>query len=134
MTEEQVRSVFHRLMREAPNGPLAPVDLVKATNLPRSTVYRHLKGGKVARKTVATYARAFGIPEAELAGLLGFQIQSPELSNEIKAMTIELEALDRHGLDAIWQVIAVLRKGYERAQQAQGGHNESGVLRSCQEA
>jgi len=118
VAEENATRVFQRLMREAPNGPFTPAELVQATRLPRSSVYRHLKGGKLLRKTIAVYAKALGISENELAGLLGFQIPTPDLSDEVKAMTIELNSLDRHGLDAIWQVIAVFRKGYEKAERA----------------
>lgn len=99
-------NALERLMKQR---GLTVSELARRTDMPRSTVHRHLKGGRPIRDSIATYARVLEFPESDLLMLAGFRAPDND-DREIMALANELRLLDSKTRELLWQMVGVLRR------------------------
>lgn len=118
----EFRRLLNGLMADAPGGAINIVELGNRMGIPRSTIYRHIKGFPMREDMLQTYARALGdTPERqeqisrEMRRVLGMPDpdRSPQ-TDGLRALVVEMEALDQESLDMVWQLVAMLRRANAR--------------------
>lgn len=91
---------------------LTVTDVARVANIPRSTVHRHLKGGRPIRSTLKAYACALGVAESELALIAGYRHPMAEgLPEDVKALALEIGKLDEEQRALLWQVYDLILTG-----------------------
>ena len=89
-------------------GPLSISELSRKAGVPRTTVYRHLRGGQPQRDTLREYARVLDVPVEELERLAGFA--NPSNDTVVQAIAEEIRSLSSTEQELVLGLVRVLRR------------------------
>jgi hypothetical protein len=115
---QNLSRILRRMMSEYPDGPLNVTDLSRLIKKPRATIHRHLLGKAIKEETIEAYARALTRTEADYeravnelkitAGLPMPHVN--EVQSEVAVISYELRKLNKDGLDAVLNLLNILKK------------------------
>jgi len=97
-------------------GPLTITELARKSGVPRTTVYRHLRGGQPQRSTLREYARVLEVPVEELERLAGFA--NPSNDTVVQAIAESIGSLDPTEQELVLGLVRFLRR-----RRANGGNH-----------